>query len=341
MVINLNKKMVDKQSLLKCINDLDIYNMYMDETVTLKGNIKSPLRNDDNNPSFGFFIGENAEIYFKDFKLGSGDCIKFVQMKFGLNYFEAMSKIVIDAELEDEFIIKNTFKTNVNTFPSTINREDLISEINSTKIGKKSRKWQLHDLSYWNQYGIDHKTLLKYNVEPISHIFVNGKIITADKYAYCFTEFKDGIETYKIYQPYNTSFKWLSSHNDSVWQGWEQLPETGETLIITKSLKDVMAISTICNLPSISLQAEGLLPKPHIIDQLQKRFENIFILYDNDYDKETNWGKEFSKRISDNFGLIKIEIDEELKSKDFSDLIKNHNKNIAQEYLLNKIELPF
>jgi hypothetical protein len=33
---------------------------------------------------------------------------------------------------------------------------------------------------------------------PISHIFLNDKIILADKHAYCFTEFKDGIETYKI-----------------------------------------------------------------------------------------------------------------------------------------------
>jgi hypothetical protein len=33
------------------------------------------------------------------------------------------------------------------------------------------------------------------------HIFLNDKIILADKHAYCFTEFKDGIETYKIYQP--------------------------------------------------------------------------------------------------------------------------------------------
>ena len=349
MVINLNKKLVTKESLLKEIDDWDIFKLYIKEDIDLKRNISSPLRNDDERPSFGLFIGDDAEICFNDFVLGKGDCIKFVMLKFGLNFFEALSKIVIDANLENDFNVKNTFKTNINASANYKSREEIVKELNSTKLGKKSREWKLHDLTFWNQFGITKLTLEKYNVTPISHIFLGDKIITADKHAYCFTEKKDGVVTYKIYQPFNKDYKWLNNHNESVWQGWEQLPNNKNIkeydhkyLIITKSLKDVMAIYDVCQIPAISLQAESVKPKKHIIDLLKERFEHIFILYDNDYDKDVNWGREFGLKLAEEFGLIQLEINEDLQSKDFSDLVKNHSKFIAKEYLENNIkEIPF
>jgi len=340
MNINLNKKTVTKDLLFQYMTDLEIYRMYMDQDITTKGNMKSPLRNDEK-PSFGFFIGENHELCFKDFVLGSGDCIKFVQMKFGLTYFEALSKIALDANLQDEFYIKNTFRTNVNTTPYTKTREDIISDLNTHKLRKKSRAWSLQDVSFWNQYAITKDTLLKYNVEPISHVFIGEKIIPADKNAYCFKEFKDGVETYKIYQPSNPNYKWLNNHNESVWQGWEQLPKNGEILIITKSLKDVMSIHDVCGLPAISLQTEAARPKDHIVEQLRARFDTLFLLYDNDYDKDQNWGRQFGNKLADEYGFIQIEIDDVYKSKDFSDLVKNHTAVVAKKYLLNAIKLPF
>lgn len=349
MVINLNKKLVTKESLLKEIDDWDIFKLYIKEDIDLKKNISSPLRTGDDRPSFGLFIGENAEICFNDFVLGKGDCIKFVMLKFGLNFFEALSKIVIDANLEHNFIIKNTFKTNVNTNSTYQSREEIIKQLNSTKLGKTSREWKLHDLTFWSQFGITKKTLELFNVTPISHIFINDKIITADKHAYCFTERKDGNVTFKIYQPFNVDYKWLNNHNESVWQGWEQLPNKKnlrefdhDYLIITKSLKDVMSIYDVCGIPAISLQAESVKPKLQIINLLKERFKTVFVLYDNDYDKETNWGREFGLKLAEEFGLVQLEINEDLESKDFSDLVKNWGKSIAKEYLENNIkEVPF
>lgn len=343
MVIDLNKKMITKELLMRYISDYEIYSMYMTfpEGTIISRNMKSPLR-DDENPSFGFFIGENNEICFKDFLIGAGDCIKFVMLKFGLNYFEALSKIAIDANLDKYFIIKNTFKTNVATNSFNSDREDFIKKINSIKIGKTSTKWSILHYSFWNQFGITKPTLDKYNVEPISHIHVgkDRKIIKTELHTYCFNEYKDGINSFKIYQPYNIDYKWLNNHDDSVWQGWEQLPEKGETLIITKSLKDVMAIYDVNGIPSVSLQSETIKPKQHIIDELHRRFANIYILYDNDYNKEVNWGREFSKKLAKEFGFIHIEIEEKLKSKDFSDLVKNHSEEFAKEYL-NNLLMPF
>jgi hypothetical protein len=340
MVFNLNRKMITKESLLQKISDIEVYNMYIKEPINLRNLIHSPLR-EENKPSFGFFLGENQEVCFKDFVVGSGDCIRFVQLKFGLNYFEAMSKIAVDAQLDNDFIVARGFTVSEHANLNTQSRKDIIDGINSSKLAKRSRKPTIEDVSFWNRFGIDGATLQKYNVSPISHIFFGQKIVKADPLAYAFTERKDGVETYKIYQPYNKDYKWLNNHNESVWQGWEQLPEKGERLIITKSLKDVMAITNLCKIPAISLQAEGVTPKEHVVDQLKERFDMIFLLYDNDYDKDVNWGREFGQKISQKFGLSQIEIDEKYQSKDFSDMVKNCGREIARNYLNEITEIPF
>jgi len=344
MKIDLNKKIITKEGLLRKITDIDIYRHYIGKNVELGVKLKSFLRDEDD-PSFGFFIGDSGEICFNDFLLGGGDCVKFVQLKFGLNFHEALSKIAIDLKLDHLFIVKKTFKTESSYNPDTFeDRDKILSKANNFKLGKKSREWEARDLAYWLKFGIDHETLIKYNVEPISYIFINQKPILAEKFAYAFTEFKDNVETYKIYQPYSERYKWINNHNHSIWQGWNQLPGIGKTLIITKSLKDVMAISNILGIPSVSLQSESTFPKAHIIDELKERFKQIFILYDNDYDKEENWGRQLGNDISEAFYIPQIEIDEKYKAKDFSDLVAKfgaYRAKIILDGILEQRITPF
>jgi hypothetical protein len=342
MAINLNINIVTKAGLLKFIDDISVYRFYTGEEVELKVIKNSPLR-EDNNPSFGYFVGESGEICFKDWLIGAGDFVKFVQLKFKLNYYEALSKIAIDFGLEEHFIVRSVEKSvgvyNPNLFK---NKEDILNNNKPLELGKKQRNWAAHDYAFWLQYGIDEATLLKYRVQPIEYIFVNGNPIYVHKYAYAFIEHKDGKETYKIYQPYNTDFKWLNNHNDSIWQGWEQLPEKGETLIITKSLKDVMSIvNNTTDIAAVALQSESVHPKDYIIQELKDRFENIFLLYDNDFDKDINWGRQFGQSLASTFDLLQIEIHQVHKSKDFSDLIKNLGKKRATTILESMIACPF
>jgi len=343
MVINLNKTFVSKDALLKLINDYEIYSMYMDmsQMSTKKANMLSPLR-EESKPSFGFFIGESGELCFNDFLLGSGDCFKFVMLKFGLSFFEALSKVALDANLEGNFIIKNTFRTNVNASPS-VEREEFVKTVNSSTLGKTSRAWDIRDYSFWNQFGITKPTLDKYNVQPLTylHVGLQKNIIKTDFHTYCYNETKDGKHTFKVYQPYNSDYKWLNNHDDSVWQGWTQLPEKGEVLVITKSLKDVMSITDVTGIPAVSLQAENVHPKEQVMEELKSRFKFIFLLYDNDCDKAVNWGRQFGSNLANKFGLIHKEIEEQYKSKDFSDLVKNHGYKFAKEYLEELVSLPF
>ena len=78
-MINLNKIQVSKAGLLKYISDTDVYRFYTGKNVELGTGIKSPLGK-DSSPSFGYFIGDEGEICFNDYRLGGGDFIKFVQL---------------------------------------------------------------------------------------------------------------------------------------------------------------------------------------------------------------------------------------------------------------------
>lgn len=336
---NFEPKLITKEDILSHFNEVDIFNYYLDnEIVQLKHNIKSPLGK-DSVPSFGFFIGEGNEICFKDFRLGAGDFVKFVMMKFNINYYEALSKIVIDLGIEGNFVLKKTTLTIKH--PIKYDKENILKSYEKNKLRKKRREWNLYDKAYWKSYGISSKTLEKYNVEPISHIFLGDKIIQADRHAYCYIEHKDGIETYKIYQPFNKEYKWLNNHNYSVIQGWSQLPDKGEDLIITKSLKDVMSIVENTGIPSIALQNENLLPKNQIVEQLKNRFNNIYLLYDNDFDKEINYGQKYVEKLLQEFGgAFNIVVPDKYQCKDFTDLYKTFGKDVAVKFIKDNL-MPF
>jgi hypothetical protein len=94
-----------------------------------------------------------------------------------------------------------------------------------------------------------------------------------------------------------------------------------------------MAITNLTGIPAVALQSESATPKAKIIKELKDRFRTIFILYDNDFDKEVNWGQQFGKELSEMYFLPQIEIPSIYKSKDFSDLVKNHGKAEAKGIL--------
>ena len=244
-------------------------------------------------------------------------------------------KIFLDILKKEGKITEETYKTEVKPKP--------IVKTKNLQLGIKQRKWKAYDYAYWLQFGIDSETLKKYHVVPIEYFFINISPFKADKHAYAFIERKDGKETYKIYQPYSKRFKWLNNHDASIWQGWDQLPDKGPKLIITKSLKDVMSIVSVTGIPAVSLQSETTMPKEHIIDELASRFERIWVLYDNDFDKDVNIGRKQGQKIADEFYLMQIEIPVLYSSKDFSDLVKNENQEIAKltlEHIMQQYDNP-
>lgn len=275
----------------------------------------------DNNPSLGIFYNEHGNITFFDHGTKqSGNLFQLLRIRFNLDFNGVLEKIYHDMikskkNINYDIKIKRTKKPKQREYIIKVEVRDILP----------------HDIQYWNSYGIN--DFIKYRIFPIKTIEfidnVNNKhsVFKAAKYAYAYYERKDDRNSFKIYQPYSER-KWFNNHDNSVWDLWPLLPEKGEQLIITSSRKDAANLWENLGIPSTSLQAENCLPKPQVINQLKKRFSKIYVFYDNDYNKEVNYGNNFGKHMAETFGLIQLEIPKEYASKDPSDLYKNQGKEV-------------
>ena len=228
---------------------------------------------------------------------------------------------------------------NINTVHFDIHTKESLS---SSKIDISIRRWRSDDVLFWKQYGIPISWCEFGQIHPIDFIFITKDNKTSfypcEKLAYAYAEFKDNVVSYKIYQPYSKTLKWLSQHKRDVWDLWAQLPEKMDCLIITKSRKDALSIWANTGIPCTSLQGEGYIPKKHVVEELKNRANKVFLLYDNDFDKEVNIGREWGAKIASKFDLKQIEIPDKYESKDASDLYKNHGATIQQQVIYKLIE---
>lgn len=299
-------------------SDFDIAHKYLGITCVPEV-INSPLRQ-DNNPSLGLFINSKTNsLWFKDFGSGEGGSLYDLLAKM----WNVSKDKVYKRILEDMPAPAPMRKHGVKVYRKS-----------AGKVEVRVREWRDYDIAYWNSYGISLPWLKFGEIYPISHIILtkNGHSypIPAEKYAYVYVERKDGIVSFKIYQPYSKEYKWMSKHDSSVWDLWTKIPEKGDKLIITSSRKDALAIWSNTGIPALSLQGEGYIPKEHVVQQLKDRYNKVYVLYDNDFQSEENHGRMYGKMIAERFNVTQIEIPEKWESKDPSDLVKNHGREVLR-----------
>ena len=76
-----------------------------------------------------------------------------------------------------------------------------------------------------------------------------------------------------------------------------------------------------------------LVPREETISQTQERFEEVIVLYDNDFDNPRNPGQTMAVKICEKYGLDNIVIPSYYRSKDISDLIKDHGLQEAKHVI--------
>lgn len=325
------------QEIFKSITDQQIFQSYI-PNITFNTSMSSPLGEPDDKPSFSVFWSDRYNKFlFKEHRYGwSGDCFDFVQKLYGYETLtEALMQVCIDFGLTQYHINPNLKKGVL----KVIKKVKPINKFNyKVSIDFTIRKWNDDDIEYWKSYGISKDWLKNSGIYPIKYYFINGVVCIADKYAYVYVEEKDGLRTYKIYQPFNKNKKWISNNNRSVWELWSVLPPTHEILVITKSRKDALSIMSTLGIPSVALQAEGTIPKDNVVEELKERFHNIYLLYDNDFDKSKNYGRDYGSKLCESFGITQIELPEKYGEKDYSDLVKQLGVKKASEILINIIK---
>ena len=321
------------------LTDADIIKRYLG-IEQLPCIISSPLREDDDNPSFSLFERDRT-VFWKDFGTGTtGTAVTLMAKLWNVTYKEALLKIKLDTQARiPKFDLIRRYKGKIH-----------ITSSSSIKV--KVRPWKDWDREFWNSFGISEKFCKWCNVYPISHAFFKKKdetgkehtiTVPMDKYAYAYFEWKDSKESIKLYQPFSQTMKWLSKHDASVWDLWKQAfnwadKKSNEVLVITSSRKDAMCIWENLKIPAMSLQGEGYIPKPQVMKQVLNKFKTVYLWYDNDFKhKEDNPGQDNAKKLIEMYPELKnVCIPDVYQCKDPSDLVKSWGVQMLKEVWKNQ-----
>jgi DNA primase len=304
--------------ILSKVTEYDIYAKYIGQFKV--GMIyNSPFRK-DKNPSFGIYYSKRTkQLLFKDH--GTGECgnvIKFVSLFTGKTEYNDILSDIVD-------------KLNITNNTKLVSSKQYISPT-ETVIGVVRQEFTDVDINYWKQFNISINTLKKFNVNSIKYYLCNGIVKGTYKrenpmYAY------KVYNNFKIYRPLADKYtKWRNNLTDYDIQGYEQLPQKGDILFITKSMKDVMCLHEM-GYPAVSPSSESTFLPKDVLEQLKTRFKRIIILFDRD-----TAGVKRSRKLSRETGLEAMFINKKFKAKDVSDAVKANSFEEIKNWLNETIK---
>lgn len=289
--------------------------------------VRNPLRN-DKNPTASFHRNSSGELIFHDFGTRFHEnFIGVVMAKFHLSYKEALRKIA-----EDFGYVKTT-----RPLIKIKHSDVVIQEKQETIIQIAPREFTAKELSWWESFGVSQSTLKKYKIFACQDIFLNGNYFGSSSeynpmYGY-YCGKKNGVELWRIYMPKKKTYRFLSNTPKSFIQGSKQLPDSGDLLVITKSMKDCAALYEL-GIPAIAPCSEVLFISKVQLQALKKRFKHIIVFYDND-----SAGIQSMRRIKkENPDLKFFWIPRKYGAKDTSDFIKKYGKEHTKECIEKLIE---
>lgn len=324
---------ISLEDILSRVTEADIlfYYLGITEVPTV---IHSPLR-EDKRPSFGLYSVDGKKIHYTDLSTKDwGGLFDLLSNLWNCSYIEVLEKI-------DKDIPKFTTNTLIKSY-TPCNIMTTANYSKSVDLQCKIREWRDYDIKYWESYGISLEWLKYAEVYPISHKIVikdNQKyVFGTDKYAYAYVEHKEGKVTLKIYQPFNKNgYKWCNKHDMSVISLWTKVPQYGEIVCICSSLKDALCLWANTGIPALAVQGEGYKMSNTAINELRRRYKQIFILFDNDEPGLLD-GEKFAEQTK----FINIVLPKFEGGKDISDLFhslqdKKQFKKIVTNLFINKL----
>jgi hypothetical protein len=323
---------IDKSQILKYITELQIFERYCLNYNGINSSFKSEFYH-DTKPSCRIIISASGIPYYKDF--GSGDyftAFEYVSRKYGSNYHETCNIIANDFGLK---------KIKLNVSPQLLINNKDVTLPKLTKVKSElqviPQPFNIHDCNYWKQYEISLQTLDFFNVKACSNVLLKKD----DKYfhfeykktnpIYSYRFYKNNKEYFKIYFPLanpENQIKWLSTVGSDCLQGYDQLPDHGDILLITKSLKDVMCFYEL-GIFAVGLQAETNKMSKKSFEELSQRFKRLVLVLDNDHQGRTSTG-DFILEYDIEFFFID-------NAKDISDYIKAFGLKKAKKLIKNKL----
>lgn len=325
---------ITREHILSRITEEDIFFKYMGIQPNTEDFFRNPFRA-DTHADCKFYRDNTLKraLKFNDFAYKwNVDCFNVVQFLYKLNYPQALEKIFRDFNLAE---VVPDMSSNYN--------DGLITERGKEKsfldIKVQRREIFKLDLDIWGKWGYTKETLSLLKIAPLLRVWVRGDIIynftlKDPGYVYHLGHSSDGQPLYKIYFPLREQGKFLQNTGDSL-QGYHALPEGGDFLLITKSMKDV-GCSFNYDIPSVAPMGETVLISPEQFEDLNNRFFRIFTLFDRD-----RAGMLASKLYQTTYGTIPLLFDSNnrlFRSKDEPKDFSDHHEAYGVRPMLDIIE---
>ena len=305
---------IDKEWLLSRITEEEVFEHYTGVPVGSVGHFRSPLRK-DKHPTCSYRYGADGRPRFKDWASDrSYDCIDLVQTLHNIGYRGAIEQIASDFNLITQEVDNEKVQLHRERYAR---RDKLGYKEPGTRIEVATKGFIPDTLDYFAQFGIGRGTLDEYYVKQISKLWVNDHPVywgnEADPAVGYYLGVIDGLEQWKIYFYTRDQKRFIC--NTRRLQGWFQLPEKGDRVIITKSLKDVMTLHELGE-AAIAPQGETVRIRGPLIEALQSRFDHVYSLYDWDLT-----GVAAANRLRKEFNIPAL-FTHEYGTKDISDLVQ-------------------
>jgi len=281
----------------------------------------------DKTPTASFYKDKKGNLQYKDFAGPNFDFIGCVEYIFQCSYYKALRIIANDfGYIDTEKIPKNPPKMDYTGYE--------LKQTEKAKIEVEIKEFSEKELIWWDNFGISLITLKKFKVFSIKSVFLNGVYFTSSTestpiYGYYGGENSDGDELWRIYFPTKRNYRFLSNWSSTMIQGAKQLPKSGEFIVVTKSLKDVMSLYEF-GITAIAPNSENLFLTEAQYEKLESKFNEIYILYDRDLP-----GVKSANKFRKKFKSLKVLLVP--KVKDFTDYVKKYGTfktfNLIDEWL--------
>lgn len=331
----------------KRVDDFTLFRYYCENFYKEDVKFKAEFRK-DKNPSASI-TRYNGRLWYKDFgdpmQSKAYNIYEFIMRKYNLEFRDSLEKINTDFSLG-----LGTNKSNIAEIKYTpITKYENVREINDDYSTIKVRKIKLNKehIKFWSQYKIkkwDIPAILnKHKIYPISHFWlintpkITNKMYVVNDIGFTYDEFwHKGILLRKIYLPKKNGSLFFTNCNTLITQGYNQLPDKGNLLFVTSSKKDLVILDYM-GYPAVAPSNENVFIPEHRFEELKLRFKNIVLFYDNDFEKEENWGKIFSEKYSEKYNIPYILLPDNTK-KDPSDFIKHYGSKELKEVIYEKLK---
>lgn len=277
----LAQRIPTRDAILEQVDEYSLYRYYTEIDDLIPGKpVSSPIRDGDDTPSFCIFPTHGGNGYYGGFEFTwkdhaiyqTGNIFTLIKLLYGYQSFlEVYALICNDFALDFDCQVQKKEKVRLYECPDPVD----------TYIRVHSIPFTLKGIDYWKQFNIGMDLVNLYNVKQIdyywSYIGQETPIGCVDPtFAYEIGGF------YQVYSPTNPKrFKFRNNLPPEYFLGYLQLPKEGDTVVIDKSMKDLIFCKRL-GISAVAGKSETTLIPPAKVLDLKTRFRRVFLMLDND-----------------------------------------------------------